>query len=107
MRKLKSTQKNFTTRNKDILSFIDIHKYMGNGTTRDAVLEKLQQAKIKFFTNKTPPFDKNPLGKYLKQTKPLLNGKKYEACAVISNAGFLRGRKLGAFIGIKSIITSN
>jgi hypothetical protein len=67
-----------------------------DGSTKDGVLEKLKNTEVKFLTNNTPPFNVFPLGEYLEPKRPMQS---FGTCAVVSSAGFLRGRKLGAFIG--------
>ncbi len=73
--------------------------FVRSDADRRKMLKKLKEAAVTLFTDKTPPFDKNPLGRFLNQTKPLMNGKTFKTCAVVSSSSLMGGRKLGAFIG--------
>ncbi|CAG0921361.1 unnamed protein product [Notodromas monacha] len=55
-------------------------------------------------TDETPPFDANPLGKYLHHQGPMLNGTTFKTCACVSSSGLLKGKKLGKFIDSHDVV---
>jgi hypothetical protein len=69
-----------------------------NRTLKEVLCEMKRHPPF-LLTDETPPFDVNPLGKYLHQDGPIMRGKRFKTCACVSSSGLLKNRGLGKFIG--------